>query len=78
MSGEQMQLECCVEVGTWPYPAPCPVPDCPPRTCDTGGCDGEIAWCLRGQLACGRILPEWRVRLMGGYERRCYERDGLV
>jgi len=58
------------EVGTWPYPAPCPVrEDCGAYRCETGGCSGERAICVKAQLACGRWLPQWRIDLMSRYER---------
>lgn len=62
------------EVGTWPYPKPCPLRD----SCINhqhhqkhgGGCGGEYAICTRGQLASGRWLSESRWKLMSGYERK--------
>ena len=61
------------EVGFWPYPKPCPWRE----KCINyehwrkfgGGCSGEHATCDRGQLAAGRVMPEWRWKLMSPHER---------
>ena len=61
------------EVGYWPYPKPCPWRD---RCINYGyyletgnSCSGECAWCTRGQVAAGREIPDWQLKLMSPYER---------
>ena len=73
------QLDLFEFVDDYPYPAPCTYRDrCGAYRCETGGCDGSRAWCTTGQLAAGRILPDWRRALMSDYQIRAYERDGLL
>lgn len=59
------------EVGDWPYPKPCPIRDeCINHECykaTGGGCSGEHAICQRGQLAAGRVMPEWMLNLLSPY-----------
>ena len=61
------------EVGFWPYPKPCPWRgQCINYTHHQkhgGGCSGEHAICDRGQLAAGRVMPEWRWNLMSPHAR---------
>lgn len=61
------------EVGFWPYPKPCPWREkCINYKChmeNGGGCSGKYAACDRGQLAAGRVMPEWRWKLMPPYTR---------
>lgn len=62
------------EVGTWPFPSPCPIRE----TCINyghhqkhgGGCGGERATCTRAQLACGRWMAESRWAILSNYERK--------
>lgn len=66
------------EVGTWPYPAPCPIREgCINYQCHVengGGCGGERAICTASQLACGRWLSESQWELMSNYERKRLKR----
>jgi len=75
----QMKLECCMEWDETPYPEPCPIrEDCGAFQCETGGCTGERGWCTSAQLAAGRTMPERHARLLSGYQRRAYEREGWL
>ena len=58
------------EYGDCPYPSPCPARDgCGAYLLDGGGCNGAHGWCMTAQIAAGRTVPAWRVRLMSDYER---------
>ena len=70
---EQMTLF-TEEVGTWPYPKPCPIRvsciNYQHHSEHGGGCGGEHAVCTKSQLASGRWLSESQWNLMSSYERK--------
>lgn len=56
------------QVGTWPYPTPCPIRDTCPN--NPTGCAGEVGFCNRAQLAAGRYITRETARILGGHYRK--------